>query len=245
MTTPTEKIAPQSQTLSRGIRMLEVLADTSRPLTIAALSEELGLHRSITYRILRTLEQHGLVVRDSNGTVSLGPRMAYLARNVASGFQTVVRPALDSISGELGVTCFLSILDQAECITLLSSEPSRATAAVVQRPGSRHSLMVGAPGLAVQSLLSAAEWDALGDEVSPRPELTEIRKQGYATSHDEVISGLSSVAVPLRVTGEAPAAIAAVFLTDAISAELVAQRLMRAAAEILPQLDTSNRAQHA
>lgn len=46
--------APPSQTLSRGIRALEILAAADRPLSIAELAEALGVHRSIAYRILRT-----------------------------------------------------------------------------------------------------------------------------------------------------------------------------------------------
>ncbi|MEO7123518.1 MAG: helix-turn-helix domain-containing protein, partial [Lacisediminihabitans sp.] len=82
-----------SQTLDRGIRMLELLGEDGG-LSIGELSERLGLHRSITYRILRTLEAHGLAVRDDGGRVSLGVRMAALARGVARDLQTAALPEL-------------------------------------------------------------------------------------------------------------------------------------------------------
>ena len=44
-----------SQTLSRGIRMLEILSEETRALSIGEASERLGVHRSVAYRILRTL----------------------------------------------------------------------------------------------------------------------------------------------------------------------------------------------
>ena len=49
--------SPASQTLSRGIRILEVLADARGPLTIDEIASRLGVHRSIAYRLLRTIEQ--------------------------------------------------------------------------------------------------------------------------------------------------------------------------------------------
>ncbi len=72
--------APQSQTLSRGIRMLEILADAREPLTIDELASRLGVHRSVAYRLLRTLEHHRLTVRDARGRIVLGARLAALAR---------------------------------------------------------------------------------------------------------------------------------------------------------------------
>ncbi|WP_415856979.1 helix-turn-helix domain-containing protein, partial [Sinomonas sp. G460-2] len=63
----TPETAAHSQTLSRGLRALEILADSRTPLTIAEVAESLGLHRSIAYRIIRTLEDHSLVERDDSG----------------------------------------------------------------------------------------------------------------------------------------------------------------------------------
>ena len=53
--------APASQTLSRGIRILEILADAREPLSIDEIARRLDVHRSVAYRLLRTLEDHGLV----------------------------------------------------------------------------------------------------------------------------------------------------------------------------------------
>ena len=53
--------APQSQTLDRGIRILEHLATAGGPQPIADIAAALGLHRSIAYRLVRTLEAHQLV----------------------------------------------------------------------------------------------------------------------------------------------------------------------------------------
>lgn len=224
-----------SQTLSRGIQMLEILAEADAGVSIAELSKALGVHRSIAYRILRTLEDHGLVTRSDAGVVSLGSRMVYLARNVAPTMRATVQPELVEAANELGVTCFMSVLDRAECITLISAEPTTATAAVVQRPGSRHSIAVGAPGLAIQSSLTQSQWLAIAPGESRRPEIDDIRGRGYATSHDEVISGVSSVAVPLQIGGEGPAAIAAVFVTGAADLAAVAERLQLAVARIAPR----------
>ena len=233
MATPSSPAAaPASQTLSRGIRVLEVLADAREPLTIEELSRRLELHRSVAYRLLRTLEDHGLVARDSAGRVQLGARLAALAAGVAHDLQAEALPELTTVANELGVTCFLAVLDRDECITLASVEPRHAVAAVAQRPGARHSITVGAPSKAILSALDPAEWPVAVEE-RLRAEIEEAARRGYATSHDEVIPTVQSVAVPLRLRGgQRPAAIAAVYVASPVEPAVIAERLDRSAAAI-------------
>lgn len=216
-----------SQTLSRGIRVMEVLAEAEAPLGIPELCERLELHRSIVYRLLRTLEQHGLVVRDRSGAVRLGPGLAALARTVERDLQAAVLPELTQIANELGFTAFLTVLDEDSVVTLVSVEPRSGRAAVAQRPGTRHSLDVGAPGAAIRSLLSAEELLRRG---LPRAVLHQSgRGHAYAMSADEVIPGVSSVAVPLFLPDHPPAALAAVRVGPAEDPEQCADVLARAA----------------
>ncbi|MGO4298619.1 IclR family transcriptional regulator [Leifsonia sp. RAF41] len=223
--------APALQTLSRGIRMLELLADAGEPLTIPAIASRLGLHRSIAYRILRTLEDHGLVVRDAAGAVELGPRMATLARAVSRDLQSAALPQLTAVANELTMTAFLAVLDRHDVVTLVTVEPAHAHATVAQRPGTRHPLASGAPGIAIQSVLTDAQWRTLPGEHA-RDEAELARDRGYATSHDEVIAGLASIAVPVRAPGQPVAALAVVYVTNDVDAAAIGARLREAAAAI-------------
>lgn len=232
----TDASSAHSQTLSRGIRILEVLADARTPLTIDALSAMLGLHRSVTYRLLRTLEDHRLVVRDDAGRIALGSRLAALAAGVSHDLQAAALPELTAIANELGMTCFLGVLDGEECITLASVEPRHAVASVAQRPGARHPVTVGAPGKAILSLLPEDEWpDVVPPTLAGDVESTRIR--GYATSHDEVIPTVQAVAVPLALRGQRPAAIAVVHVSTDLDDAEIAARLQRAASDIRDALD--------
>lgn len=226
--------SPHSQTLSRGLRMLELLAETASPPSIAELATALGVHRSIAYRILRTLEDHGLVSRDAAGGVQLAPRMATLARGVSRDLQAAALPALTSAANDLGMTTFLAVLDRTDVVTLVSVEPSHTHAAVAQRPGSRHPLSSGAPGVAIQSLVTAAQWRAMGE--SPRTDVADVMANGFAMSHDEVIRGLSSLAVPLALAGQPPAAVAVVYVASAQPPADLAHRLTAAARAIATEL---------
>lgn len=224
----TDAALPASQTLSRGIRILEILADAREPLSIDELARLLEVHRSVAYRLLRTLEDHGLVTRDRAGRIRLGARMAALAAGVAHDLQAEALPELTAVANELGMTCFLAVLDRDECVTLVSVEPRHAVASVAQRPGTRHPVTVGAPGKAILSVLPPASWPA---EVSDhlRDDVRDCAALGFATSNDEVIPSLRSVSVPLVVRGRLPSAIAVVYVASAHDPAGIARRLQRSA----------------
>ncbi|GAA4785730.1 IclR family transcriptional regulator [Microbacterium gilvum] len=224
----TEKSATGSQTLSRGIRLLEVIAAAERPPTIDELAAALGVHRSVAYRLLRTLEDHGLVARGDDGRPALAAGLAALAAGVSRDLQQAALPALAEVADELGMTCLLAVqLDRDEAVTLVSASPRRSVAVVSYRPGHRHPLTRGGPGKAI--LLATGE-DAWPDAL--REELAASRERGYAESQDEVVPSLRSVAVPLRLPRQPPAAIAVVHVAMPDDRAAVAAHLERAAGAI-------------
>ena len=228
MTTAT---TPASQTLSRGIRILEVLADARAPLSIDEIAERLDVHRSVAYRLVRTLEDHGLVERDAGRRIELGARLAALAAGVAHDLQAEALPELTAVAGDLGATCFLTVLDHEECVTLSSVEPRHAVNPVAQLPGTRHPVTRGAPGKAILSVVPERAWPVtIGDDLER--EIRDAATRGYAISHDEVIPSLRAVAVPLVLRGRGPAAIAVVFVASAHTDEEIAARLIRSATTI-------------
>lgn len=229
MTTDGGATPPQSQTLDRGLRILEHLAGAGAPQPIADVAAAVGLHRSIAYRLLRTLEDHQLVERDPLGRYGLGLGVAALARGLRTDLQSAALPQLNSLVTELGMTAFLVVRAGDEAVTVTSIEPQHSAAHVAYRPGTRHPVDRGAPGLA----LLMPEAAAAGD----RPELTEARRTGWATSQGEVIRGLRSVAAPvLGPDGGSRAALAVVFVDDSVDTGQVGEAVAAAARTVSQHL---------
>lgn len=199
-----------SQTLARGLRTLEILAERESPMTIMEIAEDLGVHRSNAYRILRTLEDHRFVARDPAGLVRLGPKLTALARGVAPALHTAAMPAVTDLAYQLGMTAFVTVLDADEVVTLVTVEPSNVAATIARNPGVRHPVDRGAPGHAIESSLSPAERTAAFGEPSLSAAAAEAQRIGYAITRAEVIDGVTGIAVPLRIAGEPPAAVAVV-----------------------------------
>jgi DNA-binding IclR family transcriptional regulator len=217
--------APQSQTLDRGLRILEHLASVSAPQPIVEIASSVGLHRSIAYRLLRTLEDHQLVERDASGRYWLGLGIAALSRGVRTDLQTAALPRLNALVAELGMTAFLVIRTGDEAVTVASVEPQDTTAHVVYRPGTRHPVGRGAPGLAL----------LMPEPPSPddRDALREARRVGWAASHGEVIPGIRSIAAPVPgPDGGARAALAVVFVDESADGARIGSAVAEAAAKV-------------
>jgi DNA-binding IclR family transcriptional regulator len=187
------------------------------------------LHRSITYRLLRTLETHELVERDTAGRYWLGVGVSALARSVRSDLQTAALPRLDALAEDLGMTAFLVVRVGAEAVTVASVEPHDTAAHVVYRPGTRHPLDRGAPGLAL--LMPEASSD------DDRDVLRAAREIGWASSHGEVIPGFRSIAAPvLGPDGGARAAVAVVFVDETADVHRIGQAVAAAAGKVAATL---------
>jgi len=197
------------------------LADV--PPSIDELARSLDVHRSIAYRIVRTLEEHRLVRRDADGRCVPGERLAALGRNVRVPLHAAAVPELTSMAEALGMTAFLVVRLDDEVITIESIEPRTTAAHVAYRPGSRHAVDRGAPGLA---LLAGAP-PVRGE----RRDVPAARTRGWSHTAGEVIPGLASIASwVLGPDGEVAGAVACVFLAGIeIDAAATGARVMTAA----------------
>lgn len=220
---------PRSQTLDRGLRVLEHLAAAGEPCAVGAVAAAVGLHRSITYRLLRTLEDHRLVERDAAGRYSPGLGLTALARGVRTDLQTAALPHLHALVARLGLTAFLVVRAGGEAVTVSSVEPPNSAAHVTYRPGNRHPVDRGAPGLALLMPEPAAPGD--------REALREARRVGWARSSGEVVPGVRSVAAPvLGADGAARAAVAVVFVDDTRDVERTGEAVAGAASALADEL---------
>jgi DNA-binding IclR family transcriptional regulator len=206
-----------SQTLSRGLRVLEIIGESDEPLSVAAIAQELGIHRSMVYRLLKTLEQHGFIAKNPSGGLVVGMRISSLARGVLKSLQEAAAPELSALAEELEMTAFLVSYDGESAVTLRSAEPLNAQTTVAKKPGTRHSIDRGAPGHVIRSQVDPARYPA----------------ERFESSQDEVISGIASIAVPLVIPGNPPSALAVLYLPQVVDREQIADALTAAAARIV------------
>ena len=201
--------AETSQTFDRGLRLLELLADAPAGRSVTELAAELGVGRTIVYRLLTTLAEHGLVRRDAEGRAMLGLAVVALARHVHPLLRDAALPVLRELAEEVGATAHLTVVDGGEALAIAVVEPSWTDLHVAYRVGSRHPLDRGAAGLAI---LAARTSDG-------RP---------YVASVGELQTGAHGTAAPVRGVPGLEASIGVVTFAD-LDADAVGPRLVRAA----------------
>jgi DNA-binding IclR family transcriptional regulator len=167
-----------SQTLDRGLRLLELLADADEPLSVTALAAGLGTARPVVYRLLATLEGHGLARVDAGGRYRLGLGVLGLTKRSLPLLRAAAEPRLRALAAQVAATAHLTLADGTEGVAVLVVEPASTTFHVAYRAGTRHPLNLGAAGKAI-----------LGGRTS--------RPRRWYVTRGELQEGATGLAVPL------------------------------------------------
>ncbi|MDT0184522.1 helix-turn-helix domain-containing protein [Microbacterium sp. ARD31] len=208
--------AETSQTLDRGLRVLKVLAESPEGLTVTELSNRLVVNRTVVYRLISTLEQHGLVRRDARSRLFVGLGVLQLAAAVQPLLRDLAMPVLRSLAEAIGSTAHLTVADGDEALALAVVEPTWTDFHVAYRVGARHPLSQGAAGKAI-TLLDGGE-------------------SSYAVTSGELQSGARGLAAPVRGVEGLRASVGIVTLDGAIDESVVAPQVIAAAAEVAERL---------
>lgn len=141
--------AETSQTLDRGLSVLELLAQTPEGMTITEIAHALGIGRTVVYRLVVTLEGHSLVRRASDGRARLGLGVLALAHNAQPLLRDLAAPVLRTLAEQSGATAYLGVVEGGELLMVAGAEPAQAQVRVAFRIGARSPLERGAAGRAV------------------------------------------------------------------------------------------------
>lgn len=144
--------AETSQTLDRGLTVLELLARTPEGMTITEIAGALGIGRTVVYRLVVTLERHSLVRRSSDGRARLGLGVLALAQQAQPLLRDGALPIVRALAEQAGATAYLGVVDGLDLLTVVGAEPTTAEVHVAFRVGTRSPLERGAAGRAILAM---------------------------------------------------------------------------------------------
>ena len=187
------------QSVDRAIRLLRAVADAgSGGAATVALGESCGLNRATAWRILSTLESHGIVVSDRpTGHWTLGPGLVDIARS--AGSDVVLRDVhevLKRVALQTGETAALAVLREGALTYVDEVFPSAIVSASWSGQAvSLHATSTGKVLLAWSTQEELARLlprrlkrftdTTITDRATLRAELDHTRERGYATCHGE------------------------------------------------------------
>ena len=131
--------------VERALQALDLLCGEGEAPTIRDLAARLGVPRSTVYRIVNTLEAHGVARRDAAGRYTPGPRLLAYARAVPRGadLATLAMPALEELADAAQATAKLSVLD-GDAALVVAVAPGPGAYSVATQVGRRFPLHAGA-----------------------------------------------------------------------------------------------------
>lgn len=209
--------AETSQTLDRGLQVLQVLAATPGGLTVTELAGRLGVNRTVVYRLVSTLEARALVRRDGKSRLHIGLGVLQLASGVQPVLRDQALPVLRQLAEDTGCTAHLTVADGDEALVLAVVEPSWTDYHVAYRVGARHALDQGAAGRAI----------LLGRGTD---------RAAYSVTEGELQSGARGLAAPVLGVDGLDASVGIVTIGPRIDEAAVAPLAVAAAKAIAARL---------
>lgn len=213
------------QSVDRAVALLNAVSSgQAEGRSAAELAAECGLNRATAWRLLSTLEHHGLVERDP-ATNRYGIGFAINRMAGSAGVDSLVRAAhgtLEGLSRSTGETANLAVaqrlgltyVDEVVPPVVLSARwmgkqvPFHATSA-------GKAFLAWLPEHELESMLTAPlpeyTHTTRTDEDALRAELAEIRTAGYAVSRGELESQVHGVAAPVLDQHHHPFAVVSIW----------------------------------
>jgi DNA-binding IclR family transcriptional regulator len=202
-----------SKTADQVLAVLEAVAEHG-PVTPTELARRLRMHRTVVHRSLATLHRRGFVRRGADGYVP-GVANLRIAQRVEPHLLAAARPVLERLAHDHGETFILSVPDGGDAVQVDQAVGSRHFVSVQIARGFRHPLARGASGRAILAFLGEDEAERAaaraGDAAGAlRRQLGEIRRAGYAVSHDELSESVHGLSVPVKARGAVVASLGVV-----------------------------------
>jgi DNA-binding IclR family transcriptional regulator len=220
-----------SETVGKAIAILDTLGHEPYDLTTTQVAAAVGLDRTTAYRLLETLVEGRLLLRDSHtrryrlGLKALdyanAVRDRLEVRHIALSHLLDLQQSLD-LQPDLRRTTVVAVLDDLEAVLVETLGVSAPRTGLTRR--TRMPAEIGATGRALLAHLESADLQARldriyasgpeGDGYHTREwvtnELQAIRERGYAVSDREVGAQTRALAAPVLARSGAPVAAVAI-----------------------------------
>jgi IclR family transcriptional regulator, KDG regulon repressor len=235
-----------STAAARVVRVLEVLAQAGRPLSVTEIGRHLGAEKSTVSRLLRDLAQHALLEREEGrGRFRLGIRLTQFARAALEGtdLRAVSAPHLRSLCDDGGESVHLATfrggqviyIDKVEAPTFVRTSTEIGDVAPPHCTASGKAILAWLPeSTALQSLGGRRLRTYTAKTITARPallhHLRDVRAVGYAVDDEEYVTDVRCVAAP--IFNHAGAVIASVGVSG-LATRIGGERLPQLAAMVL------------
>lgn len=196
------------RSVQRILAIFESFTATRNSLTLQEIADRIELPKSTAFRIVRSLEEAGYLVRLEDQKYCLSFRFTRLAGLVKStlGIREIAHPIMMELATKAKETVSIHMLMGRNRVCIDSLAVSTSPLRSVTQPGEQIPLQGGSAAKvlmaymskpALATVLPAAARLAKRTQADMQAEFEKIRNDGYAVSHGERNLGLSAISAPI------------------------------------------------
>jgi DNA-binding IclR family transcriptional regulator len=184
------KAAAGSQTLARGLHALQMVSGAPQGLTVQKIADLLGVHRTIAYRLLTTLQQFRLVAKDEDGLYRPAAGLAILGASFDNNLRQTSLAVLRALAEDVRTTVSLLVAEGGEQVAVAVIVPTNVSYQLSFHEGSRYSITRGAAGIALLASMPPQEGE--------RELVTQTREAGWVVTRGEIEPDTYGLAVVVK-----------------------------------------------
>lgn len=203
-----------SETLDKGLRILNLYCEEKDAYTLGEISRRLGINKTSVFRFVNTLCEHGYLQKDAKGKAYiLGIRTIPLAHSFLQKADIVqwIKPYVDEVHKQYDLHIDVGII-QNNNIYLVYRRESKDTLAFLHftAAGNLHNLATGKAAMAfmdeerLQGFLQVqdqpqplANTGAYSNMQDLQEELKATRTRGYSINKENFLPGLIAIGAPI------------------------------------------------
>ena len=197
------------RSVQRILAVFESFSASKNSLALQEIADRIDLPKSTAFRIVRSLEQAGYLVRLEDQRYCLSFRFTRLAGLVKStlGIREIARPIMVELAEKTAETVAIHTVMGRNRVCIDSLATSSSPLRSVMHPGEQIPLQAGSaskvlmawmPKNVLTPLLPGVVRITKRTQAEVVAELARVRELGYAISHGERLEGLSAISAPIR-----------------------------------------------
>lgn len=201
--------------VDRALSVLEILSERGE-LGVTEMAKELGMTKSLVFRILHTLEARGYVAKDADrSTYGLGYRAWHLGDQAAKerGLMQAAAPHMDALRDRFNENVNLMVRDGLNTL-VVATRQSRHSMRLYAVPGRHGPLHAGGGSMVLLAFapqdvrsetlsgqLTSYASRTITDPVELDRKLARIVSDGFHMTRNDLDEGAFSIAVPIYGPG--------------------------------------------
>lgn len=252
MTNNLQKELRLIQSVQRCCDIMECFNYDHQELSLAELSERIGININTCRGLVQTLAANGYMERNPNGTYSLGmifiPKAELASSRQIERLTLLAEPLMLEVTRQLNVATMFQLVSGLHIFTIKSTYPKDSHYILTAKADTRFNCNATASGKLLLLHSSIEERKILLSQIDRKKytehtitkdveilrEIDRTAEKGYGTEFEEINDGVSSIAVPIIKNGTLFGTVSIVCLGSRI--HIIEERAVRMLREIAEKI---------